>query len=144
MNCRDLGIIRVGTDQSDRCVRMKIKLNHKQIESIRLEIKKTERRGFKLDDVSQVFRMLQYWSKSIGGKDVKIQSVTELADGYMCRVNSKFRETMKTYLKHIRQQRIEMYEQASKEKQIHETVDKYDELIREAEESRQQADDSAG
>ena len=90
---------------------MKIKLNHKQIESIRRELKKTERRGFKLDDVSQVFRMLQYWSKSIGGKDVKIQSVAELADGYMCRVNSKFRERMKAYLKHIRQQRIEKHEQ---------------------------------
>ena len=123
---------------------MKIKLNHKQIESIRLEIKKTERRGFKLDDVSQVFRMLQYWSKSIGGKDVKIQSVTELADGYMCRVNSKFRERIKAYLKHIRQQRIDKHEQVSKEKQIQETVDRYDELIREAEESRQQTNDPAG
>ncbi len=113
---------------------MKIKLNKKQIENIRRELKETERRGFETDDVSHVFRMLQYWAKSVGVGEAKIQSVAELPDGYLCRVNSKFRESMKAFLKRVRERRLEKGVQLKKEKEMQATAEKYDQLIKESKE----------
>ncbi len=117
---------------------MKIKLNKKQIADIGREIKATERRNHKTEDVFDIFKMLQYWTKSIGGKETKIKSVTELDGGYLCRVNSVFRERMKAYLKQIRQRKAEQYAEAKKKKEVQDVVDKYDDLIREAEEAEMQ------
>ena len=114
---------------------MKIKLNKKQIEDIRREITATERRNHKIDDVFDVFKMLQYWTKSLGGKETKIKSVTELEGGYLCRVNSAFRDRMKAYLKQIRQRKAQEYTEAKKEREMQEVADRYDDLIREAEEA---------
>lgn len=115
---------------------MKVKLNHRQIETIRRGLKESERRSYKPDDVSDVFRMLQYWAKSIGAGEARIQSVAELSDGYLCRVNSKFRDRMKAYLKDARAQGIEKYRLAEKEKEMQENAEKYERLIREAERTR--------
>lgn len=115
---------------------MKVKLNKKQIENIRRELKETERRDYKTDDVSQIFRMLQYWSKSVGGGEAKIKSVAELPDGYLCRVNSKFRELMKAYLKQVKTHKLEQRAQEKREKELQENVEKYDQLIKEAEEAK--------
>lgn len=115
---------------------MKVKLNDRQIETIRRGLKESERRNYKTDDVSDVFRMLQYWAKSIGAGEAKIQSVADLGGGYLCRVNSKFRDRMKTYLKDARAQGIEKYRLAEKEKEMQENAEKYERLIREAERTR--------
>ena len=113
---------------------MKVKLNRKQIEIIRRELKETERRNYKTEDVSQVFKMLQYWGKSVGRGEAKIKTVAELADGYLCRVNSTFREMMKAYIKQIRKRKAEEHLQAKQDREIQENAERYDQLIREAEE----------
>jgi hypothetical protein len=119
---------------------MRVKLNSKQIETIRKGLKETERRSFKADDVPDVFRMLQYWSKSVGGGETKIVSLAELPDGYLCRVNSKFRERMKAYLKEARSERMAEKAKESrlvkKEREMQENAEKYDQLIKEAERSK--------
>ncbi len=109
---------------------MKVKLNKKQIENIRRELKETERRKYDTDDVAEVFRMLQYWAKSIGGGEAKIQSVAQLSDGYRCRVNPKFRDLMKAFLKRIRAQKIEEATRIKKERDMQANVDEYDRLIK--------------
>lgn len=113
---------------------MKVKLNSKQIELIRRELKETERRSFQTEDVSQVFRMLQYWGKCIGKGEAKIKTVVELPDGFLCRVNSTFRERMKAYLKQIREHKAEEHLRAKQEREMEENAERYDRLIREAEE----------
>lgn len=113
---------------------MKVKLNRKQIEVIRRELKETERRNFKTEDVSEVFKMLQYWGKSVGRGEAKIKTVAELADGYLCRVNSTFREMMKAYIKQIRGRKAEEHLQAKQDREMQDNADRYDQLIREAEE----------
>lgn len=113
---------------------MKVKLNSKQIELIRRELKETERRSFQTEDVSQVFRMLQYWGKCIGKGEAKIKTVVELPDGFLCRVNSTFRERMKEYLKQIREHKAEEHLRAKQEREMQENAERYDRLIREAEE----------
>ena len=119
---------------------MKIKLNSKQIEAIRDGLKETERRNFKTGAVPDVFQMLRYWSKSVGGADAKIASLTELPDGYLCRVNSKFRERMKAYLKEARTriltEKVFEYRNKIKDEEMRENAEKYDQLIKEAERSR--------
>jgi hypothetical protein len=119
---------------------MKVKLNSKQIETIRKGLKETERRSFKADDAFDVFRMLQHWSKCVGGGETKIASLAELPDGYLCRVNSKFRERMKAYLKETRSQRLaekaEKSRLAKREKEMQENAEKYDQLIKEAGQSK--------
>ena len=115
---------------------MKVKLNNKQIETIRRGLKESERRNYKTDDVSDVFRMLQYWAKSIGVGEAKIQSVADLGEGYLCRVNSKFRDRMKAYLKDARAQRIGEHNIAKKEKEMRKNAEKYERLIREAERTK--------
>ncbi len=119
---------------------MKVKLNSKQIETIRSGLKETERRSFKAGDAPDVFRMLQYWSKSVGGGETKIASLAELPDGYLCRVNSKFRERMKAYLKEARGQRLteraEESRRIKKEKEMQENAEKYDQLIKEDERAK--------
>ena len=112
---------------------MKIKLNTKQIENIGRELKETDRKSYDTSDVSQIFRMLQYWSKTVGGKETKIKSVTELPDGYLCRVNSKFRDSMKAFLKQMRSRRLEEQMKGKKEEEMLENADRYEQLIREAE-----------
>jgi hypothetical protein len=112
---------------------MKVKLNSKQIELIRRELKETDRRSFNTDDVSEVFKMLKYWGKSIGKGEAKIKTVAELADGYLCRVNTTFRKTMKEYIKQIRERKAQEYQQEKQEKEMQYNAEKYDQLIREAE-----------
>ena len=118
---------------------MKIKLNGKQIETIRNGLNETERRRFKADDAPDVFQMLRYWSKSVGGAETKIASLAELPDGYLCRVNSKFRKRMKDYLKEARSQRLtaraEEHRHMKKDREMQENAEKYDRLIEEAEQS---------
>ncbi|RJP64096.1 MAG: hypothetical protein C4532_19950 [Candidatus Abyssobacteria bacterium SURF_17] len=114
---------------------MKIKLNMKQMQEVRNKLRETDRKDFDLTDISEVFRMLKYWAKSIGAGEEKIKSVTELADGYLCRVNEKFHDTMKAYLKQIREQR---FSEGMKERKVQGALDKYDRLIREAEEKKTQ------
>ena len=109
---------------------MKIKLNLKQIEEVRRGLMETDRKDFDLSDISQVFRMLQYWAKSAGAGKEKIKSVTELPDGYLCRVNEKFHDSMKTYLKESRERR---FSEEMKERKIQGTLDKYERLMKEAE-----------
>jgi len=115
---------------------MKIKLNNKQIENIRRELKEIDRRNYKTEDVAEVFKMLQYWAKSATAGDAKIKSVTELPDGYLCRVNSKFRESMKAYLKKARQHRFEEGARTKKEREMQENAERYEQLIEEAERTR--------
>jgi hypothetical protein len=112
---------------------MKIKLNMKQITDIKREIKETDRKSFDLSDISEVFRMLQYWAKSAGTGDEKIKTITELPDGYLCRVNEKFHDSMKEYL---RQARMRRFSEQIKEVKVQETIEKYDRLIKEAEEKK--------
>ncbi len=118
---------------------MKVKLNSKQIETIRSGLKETERRSFKADDAPDVFDMLRYWSKSVGGAETKIASLAELPDGYLCRVNTKFRERMKDYLKEVRSQkqteRAEEHRHMKKEREMQENAERYDQLIEDAERS---------
>jgi predicted ribosome quality control (RQC) complex YloA/Tae2 family protein len=113
---------------------MKVKLNRKQIEVIRRELKETERRNFKTEDVSEVFKMLQYWGKSVGRGEAKIKTVAELPGGYLCRVNSTFREMMKAYIKQIRKRKAEEHLQTKQDREMQDNADRYDQLIREAEE----------
>jgi hypothetical protein len=119
---------------------MKIKLNSKQIEKIRRQLGETDRKQFDTSDVFEVFKMLQYWSRCIGGDEVKIKSVTELADGYLCRVNSKFREVMKAFLKqgrsHHSEKEIPDEDMTEKKEGILGNADRYERLIREAEEKQ--------
>jgi hypothetical protein len=119
---------------------MKIKLNMKQVTDIMREIKETDRKTFDLSDVSEVFQMLKYWAKSAGTGDEKIKTITELPDGYLCRVNEKFHDSMKEYLK---QSRMRRFSEQIKEVRAHETIvkaqetiEKYDRLIKEAEERK--------
>jgi hypothetical protein len=119
---------------------MKIKLNLKQIESLRRELEETDRKRFDISDVSEVFRMLQYWSKSIGRKEAKIKSITELGDGYLCRVNSTFRESMKGFLKDIRSREHEEKIREAEERGIPRTASKLERLIMEAEEKQARHD----
>ena len=109
---------------------MKIKLNLKQIEDVRRELEETDRRKFKISEVSQVFRMLQYWSKSVGGKNAKIKSVTELGDGFLCRVNRNFRDQMKEYLKETRSRR---FSEEMKERKAKAAVEKYKHILEDTE-----------
>jgi len=109
---------------------MKIKLNIKQIEDIRRELAETDRKKFDLSEVSQVFRMLQYWSKSVGGKEAKIKSVTELGDGFLCRVNPEFRNLMKEYLKETRERR---FSEEMKERKARAAMDKYKHILEDSE-----------
>ena len=118
---------------------MKVKLNSKQIELIRRALKETERRNFKTDDVFEVFKMLQYWGKCIGKGEAKIKNVVELDDGYLCRVNSTFRERMKVYLKQIREQKAEKHLRAKQEREMQDNATRYEQLIREAEEKSPKA-----
>jgi hypothetical protein len=113
---------------------MKVKLNSKQIEIIRRELKETERRNFETEDVAEVFKMLQYWGKSVGRGEAKIKTVAELADGYLCRVNSTFREMMKAYIKQIRERKAEQYLEAKQEREMQDNAERYDRLILEAKE----------
>lgn len=115
---------------------MKVKLNTKQLDRIRQAIAETDRKRFDIDEVSEVFRMLQYWAKSMTNGKAKVQSVAELPDGYLCRVNSTFREEMKDFLREARRRVRDDYMQVLKEKEAQETVDKYDQLIKEAEEKK--------
>ena len=119
---------------------MKIKLNRKQIENIRCELEETDRKQFNISEVSEVFKMLQYWSKSIGGEETKIKSVTELPDGYLCRVNSKFRDSMKGFLKDIRSRQHEEKIRGAEEKGIPRTATKFERLIMQAEEKQARRD----
>jgi hypothetical protein len=112
---------------------MKIKLNLKQIETIRKQLEETDRKKYDTSDISQVFRMLQYWSKCIGGDETKIKSVTELPDGFLCRVNSQFRDSMKAFLRQARPQRAEEEIEDSKQGSLIENVQRYERLIKEAE-----------
>ncbi|MBI4831069.1 MAG: hypothetical protein HY801_05845 [Candidatus Lindowbacteria bacterium] len=112
---------------------MKIKLNKGQIEDVRRELKETDRKDFDIGDIPQVFRMLQYWAQCVGAGEAKIKSVTELSDGYLCRVNEKFHDLMKAYLKDVRSRR---FNEEMKERKTQSVVDKYDRLIREAEEKK--------
>lgn len=116
---------------------MKIKLNLKQIEDIRRKLEETDRKKFDIADISHVFRMLQYWSKCVGGKETKIKSVTALPDGYLCRVNSSFREAMKGYLKQARSGEIdeEGMDETEKGGMLTNTA-RYERLIKEAEEKQ--------
>ena len=116
---------------------MKIKLNLKQIEIIRRRLEETDRKKFDTSDVSEVFKMLQYWSRCIGGDKTRIKSVTDVADGYLCRVNSKFREVMKHFLKQGRsrpsEKEIADDEMTEKKGGILDDAQRYERLIREAE-----------
>ena len=109
---------------------MKIKLNLKQINNISRELQETDRKKYDLDEVSDVFKMLQYWAKTVGGGDPKIKSIVELGDGYLCRVNPTFQDTMKMYLKDIQVRRTAEF---SKEKRQQDTMEEYERLIKEAE-----------
>lgn len=112
---------------------MKIKLNMKQIAVVARELKETDRKTFDLADVGQVFKMLQYWCKTAGTGEEKIQSVTELPDGYLCRVNRKFRDAIKNYIRASGSRRLS---DQMKEMKVQGTLAKYDRLIKEAEEQR--------
>ena len=119
---------------------MKIKLNTNQIEEICRELKESDRKDFDISEVADVFRMLQYWAKTVGSGKEKIKSVAQRPDGYLCRVNQTFRDSMKEFLKETRERRhSEEKEERSvrmKEKKIKETVERYDRLIKEAEEEK--------
>lgn len=117
---------------------MKIKLNSGQIARIRRELKETDRKDFDTDDVSGVFRMLQYWAKSIGAGEPKVTSVTEIPGGYLCRVNSRFRDLIRTYLKQARSRLLEESAKTKREREMQETVERYDQLIKEAEQNKRQ------
>lgn len=112
---------------------MKIKLNTEQIEDLRRELEETDRKKFDMSDVSDVFRMLQYWSKSVGAGEEKIKSVTELTDGYLCRVNRTFHDSMKEFLRQVRKRR---FSDQMKERKVQGTVKKYERLMKEAEEEK--------
>ncbi len=112
---------------------MKIKLNRKHILAIARELKETDRKNFDPDDVGEVFKMLQYWIKTAGTGQEKVQSVTELPDGYLCRVNEKFHDSIKNYIKHSTSRRLD---DQLKDLKTRETIDKYDRLIKEAEEEK--------
>ena len=56
---------------------MKIKLNTKQIADISRELKETDRKNFDVTEVTQVFRMLQYWSKTIGAVSRSNEGIPE-------------------------------------------------------------------
>lgn len=114
---------------------MKIKLNLKQIETIRRKLEETDRKKFSATDLSEVFRMLQYWSKSVGEEETKIKSITALPDGYLCRVNNSFRETMKKYLKRtLPEDDREEGTDKGEPGQILANTKRYEQLIKEAEE----------
>ena len=110
---------------------MKIKLNKKQVLAIRRELEETDRKKFDLSEVMEVFRMLQYWSKCIGGDDTAIKTIVELPDGYLCRVNRQFRESIKAYLSDIRSRRAENAEERKIQKK-QDVADEFDRLVREA------------
>ena len=76
--------------------------------------------------------MLQYWAKSIGAVEAKIKSIAELPDGYICRVNPKFRESMRAFLKQVRTRKLEEEQQRRREKEIQANADKYDQLMKES------------
>jgi hypothetical protein len=110
---------------------MKVKLNTKQIADIYRELKETDRKKFDLSEVTEVFRMLQYWSKSVAGGEAKIKSIAELPDGFLCRVNKTFHTTMKEYLRGSRHRRAEAQIEELAKRQA---ATEYDRLIKEAEE----------
>jgi hypothetical protein len=116
---------------------MKIKLNTKHIAVVAQGLKETDRKNFDLVDVGQVFKMLQYWAKTAGAGKAKIQSVTELPDGFLCRVNRKFHDMMKTYIKEIGSKR---FGEQVKEMKVRDTLEKYDRLIQEAEDEKFKSD----
>ncbi len=115
---------------------MKVKLNKSQIEKIQQVLKETERRKFKTEEVADIFRMLQYWAKSIGAGEAKIKSLAELPDGYICRVNPKFRESMRAFLKQVRTRKLEEEQQRRREKEMQANADKYDELMKRADRTK--------
>lgn len=117
---------------------MKIKLNKKQVLAIKRELEETDRKKFDVSEVMEVFRMLKYWSKCVGGDETAIKTVVELPDGYLCRVNREFRESIKTYLKDIRSRRAETAEERKQQKK-QEFSNKFDRLVREAEERKNRA-----
>ncbi len=117
--------------EGTRCFVMKIKLNSRQIAEVSRRIQESDRKTFSVDDVTEVFRMLRYWIKSHGSGEEAIKSIVELPDGYVCRVNRKFRDSMKAFFKERRA--LELAEDV-KELEEKETLSKYDQLIREAEE----------
>jgi len=112
---------------------MKIKLNMKQITNVMRELKETDRKSFDLSDVSDVFRMLQYWAKSAGTGEEKIKNITELPDGYLLRVNRKFHDSMKEYLKQTGMRR---FSEQMRDLKAQETAEKYDRLIKESEQRK--------
>jgi hypothetical protein len=116
---------------------MKIKLNMKHVAVVARELKETDRKNFNPTEVGQVFQMLQYWCKSAGTGGEKIQSVTELPDGYLCRVNGKFHDAMKAYIKQAGSRK---FTEQMKEVKVQETLDKYERLIKEAEGQKGPAD----
>jgi hypothetical protein len=120
---------------------MKVKLKKSQIEKIQQVLKETERRKFKTEEVSEVFRMLQYWAKSIGAGEAKIKSLAELPDGYICRVNPKFRESMRAFLKRVRARKLEEEQQRRRGKEMQANADKYDELMKKSDGSKKPPDD---
>jgi hypothetical protein len=108
-------------------------LNTEQIEDLRRELEETDRKKFDMSDISDVFRMLQYWSKSVGAGEEKIKSVTELTDGYLCRVNRTFHDSMKEFLRQVRTRR---FSDQMKERKVQGAVKKYERLMKEAEEEK--------
>ncbi|RJP21809.1 MAG: hypothetical protein C4520_09130 [Candidatus Abyssobacteria bacterium SURF_5] len=112
---------------------MKIKLNMKQIAVVARELKETDRKNFDVTDVAQVFKMLQYWVKTAGSGKEKIQSVTELPDGYLCRVNSTFHDAIKAYIREIGSRKLS---QQMHDIKAQEAMENYDRLIKEAEEGK--------
>ena len=112
---------------------MKIKLNTEQIEDLRRELEETDRKKFDMSDISDVFRMLQYWSKSVGTGEEKIKSVTELPDGYLCRVNRTFHDSMKEFLRQVRTRR---FSDQMKKRKVQGAIKKYERLIKESEEEK--------
>jgi hypothetical protein len=114
---------------------MKIKLNAEQVEDIRRELKETDRKEFDTSDIPQVFQMLQYWAQCVGAGKAKIKSVTELPGGFLCRVNERFHDIMKEYLKDVRSRR---FSEDMKERKKQSVINKYERLMKEAEEKKNQ------
>lgn len=110
---------------------MKVKLNLKQMHVLRREIKENSRKDFDITDLAEVFKMLKFWTKSFGTGEEKIKSITELPDGYLCRVNKKFHDTMKDFIREAKSRR---YAEELKQR----TAEEYDRLIKEAEEQKEQ------
>jgi hypothetical protein len=112
---------------------MKIKLNLKQIQILRREIRENSRKDFDIEDLAEVFKMLKFWTKSFGTGEEKIKSIAALPDGYLCRVNEKFHDSMKSFIKEAKARRYA--EEISQR-----TAEEYDRLIKEAEEQKERTE----